>query len=159
MAATVESVEIARRPEEIFDYLLDPLNFPEWDDSVVSARREDPAPLAVGSRTAVFHRMGPLRMRTTEELIELNPPRRFTNRGVTGGLAGIATVTVEPLDAGRRSHVTISLEIQGRGLAKLMLPLARPQSRKVLPRNLMNLKVVLEAGATDDHRQRRSTQT
>ena len=53
MAATVESIEISRRPEDVFAYVLDPLYYPEWDDSVVSAHREDRSPLTVGSKTTV----------------------------------------------------------------------------------------------------------
>ena len=113
MTATVESIEISRRPEDVFTYVLEPLYYREWDDSVVSAHREDPSPLAVGSKTTVLHRMGPWKVPTTEEVIEFNPPRQFTNRGVSGPLAGVARCTVEPLNGGRRSRLTIALEIEG----------------------------------------------
>ena len=46
MAAIVESIDISRRPEDVFSYVTDPSHFPEWQDSVVSARREGDAPLA-----------------------------------------------------------------------------------------------------------------
>lgn len=36
MAATVESIEISRRPEDVFTYVLEPLYYAEWDNSVVS---------------------------------------------------------------------------------------------------------------------------
>jgi hypothetical protein len=66
MAAAVESVEIARRPEDVFTYVLEPLHYAEWDDSVVSAHREDPSPRAPGSKTTVLHRIGPLSAVTDE---------------------------------------------------------------------------------------------
>ena len=40
MVATVERIEISRRPEEVFTYVLEPLYSPQWDDSVVAAHRE-----------------------------------------------------------------------------------------------------------------------
>ena len=36
MAAIVESIDISRRPEDVFSYVTDPSHFPEWQDSVVS---------------------------------------------------------------------------------------------------------------------------
>jgi hypothetical protein len=146
MAATVESIEISRRPEDVFTYVLEPLYYPEWDDSVVSAHREDPSPLAVGSKTTVLHRMGPWKVPTIEEVVEFNPPRHFTNRGVSGPLAGVARCTVEPLDGGRWSLLTIALEIEARGLGKLLLPLARLRARRAIPKQLKRLKEILDRG-------------
>jgi hypothetical protein len=36
MAAIVGSIEIARRPEDVFAYATDSSRFPEWQASVVS---------------------------------------------------------------------------------------------------------------------------
>ena len=157
MAATVESIEIARRPEDVFTYMLDPSHYAEWDDTIVSAQREDPSPLTVGSKTTVLHRMGPWKVPTTEEVVEFNPPRQFTNRGVSGPLAGIARCTVEPLNGGRRSRLTIALEIEARGLGKLLLPFARPRARRAIPKQLKKLKEILDGGGViADGRQQRS---
>jgi hypothetical protein len=144
MAATVESIEIARRAEEVFTYMLDPLHYAEWDDSVVSAHREDPSPLTMGSKTTVLHRMGPWKVPTTEEVVEWNPPRQFTNRGVSGPLAGVARCTIEPLNDGRRSRLTIALEIEAHGLGRLLLPVARSRARRTLPKQLKKLQAILE---------------
>jgi hypothetical protein len=56
MAAILESIEISRRPEDVFPYVTDPSRLTEWQESVVSVRREDDAPLAVGSRAVVTRR-------------------------------------------------------------------------------------------------------
>lgn len=147
MAATVASIEIARRPEDVFTYMLEPLHFAEWDPSIVSAHRDDQGPLAVGSKTTVLHRMGPWKVPTTEELVEFDPPRRFANRGVSGPLAGVARCTVEPLDGGRRTRLTTALEIEARGPGKLLLPVAHAYARKTLPKQLKKLKEVLDGDA------------
>ena len=60
MAEIVESVEISRRPEDVFSYVADPSHHPEWIESVVSARRQGDAPLAAGSRVLVTRRVGSL---------------------------------------------------------------------------------------------------
>lgn len=144
MATTAESIEIARRPEDVFAYMIDPLHYAEWDDSIVSAHREDPSPLSVGAKTTVVHRIGPWKVPTTEEVIEWDPPRRFTNRGVSGPLAGVARCTIEPLSDGRRSRLTIALEIEARGMGKLLLPVARPRARRTLPKQLKKLRAILD---------------
>jgi hypothetical protein len=46
------------------------------------------------------------------------------------------------------SQVTISLEFEGHGIGRLLVPLVvRPQARKQLPTNLQKLKEVLERSA------------
>lgn len=147
MPVAAASIEISRRPQDVFEYVLDPLYYSQWDDSVVAAQRSETSPLAVGSKTTVLHWMGPFKVRTTEELVALDPPRQFTNRGVSGPLAGIATCTVEPLDGGRASRVTITLDIEARGIGKLLLAVARPRARRAIPGQLKKLKKVLEGGA------------
>jgi hypothetical protein len=100
----------------------------------------------VGSRAVVTRRVGPRKLPATEEIIELNPPSTWAVRGV-GGLpvVAIAKGTIQPLDDGERSHVTIALEFEARGIAKLLLPLViRRQARKQLPRNEQKLKDLLE---------------
>jgi hypothetical protein len=105
------------------------------------------------ARSTVLHRMGPWKVPTTEEVVELNPPRQFTNRGVSGPLAGVARCTVEPLNGGRRSRLTITLKIEARGLGKLLRPFARRRARKVLPKQLKKLKAILDGGVMAEGRQ------
>jgi len=145
MAVIAESIEIARRPKDVFAYAADYAHFPHWQRRVVSARQEGNAPLAVGSRAAVVRRVGPRRLLTTEEITELDPPRTWQVRG-TGRLpvVAIAIGTVHPLDQGQRSLVTIALEFHGHGIGKLLAPLIRYQSRKQLPKDAKQLKELLE---------------
>jgi hypothetical protein len=74
MSAIVGSIEIARRPDDVFAYGTDASQFPDWQESVVAARREGDAPLAVGTRTVVTRRVARRAASTTEELTELQPP-------------------------------------------------------------------------------------
>lgn len=145
MAVTAESIEISRRPEDVFAYATDYSHFPRWQRRVVSARQEGNAPLVVGSRAAVIRRVGPRQLLTTEEITELDPPRTWQVRG-TGRLpvVAIATGTVKPLDEGQRSLITIALEFDGHGIGKLLAPLIRHQSRKQLPKDGKQLKELLE---------------
>src|SRR5260370_42087593 len=97
MAAVEESIEISRRPEDVFSYATDFSHFPHWQERVVSARQEGDAPLAVGSRATVTRRAGPPQLRTPEETTELDPPRTWQARGTRRiPVAPIRNGTVQP---------------------------------------------------------------
>jgi hypothetical protein len=148
MAAIVEnSIEISRGPDEVFSYVADRSHDPEWIDSVVSAHRESASPLAVGSKLQATRRVGPRMVRYTEEMLELDPPRTWANRGY-GGLpvTVLAKGRVEPLDDGKRSRLTISTQFQGHGIGKLLVPLLARRLARQLPRDEQKLKELLEQG-------------
>jgi uncharacterized protein YndB with AHSA1/START domain len=145
MAAVTESIEISRQPNDVFSYATDFSHFPQWQERVVSARQEGDAPLAVGSRAAVTRRVGPRRLLTTEEITELDPPRTWQVRGAGPiPVVAIAKGTIEPLDGGQRSLVTIALEFDGHGIGKLLAVLIRHQSRKQLRKDGKRLKELVE---------------
>ena len=148
MATVAESIEISRRPEVVFTYATDFSHFPHWQGRVVSARQHGDAPLAAGSRAAVIRRVGPRQLITTEEMTDLDPPWSWQVRD-TGRIpvVAIAKGTVEPLDRGQRSLVTIALEFEGHGIGKLLAPIIRHQARKQLPKDGKRLKELLEEEA------------
>jgi uncharacterized protein YndB with AHSA1/START domain len=147
MAAIVESIEIDRRPEDVFSYLLDPSHLPEWQESAVGVRRLDDGPVAVGSRVVVTRRVGSRDREMTNELTELSPPNSWTVRGTDTPIRATAKGRIEPLGNGERSRVTIELNFKGRGIGKLLVPLVvRRQASAEMPRNMRKLKENLEAG-------------
>jgi uncharacterized protein YndB with AHSA1/START domain len=149
MAPIVQSIEISRRPEDVFSYMTDPSHLPEWQESAVSVRREGEAPLALGSRVVVTRRVvGGRELAMTSEVTELNPPRGFVVRGIDGPVRGIGRWTIEPLGDGERSRVTGTLDFEGHGIGKLLIPLVvRRQVGAEMPRNMQKLKQRLESGA------------
>jgi uncharacterized protein YndB with AHSA1/START domain len=148
MAPTVSSIEVARPPAEVFAYATDPSRLAEWQESVVSAHMEGGGPPAEGSKATTRRRVGPREQTMTMEMTDISPPTRWAFRGVDGPVRGIVNGTVEPLDDGARSRVTIELDFEGRGVGKLLVPLvARPQAQKELPSNPRNLKERLESRA------------
>src|SRR5918994_1401824 len=148
MAPIVTSIEIARPPEEVFSYVTDLSHLAEWQESVVSARAEGGGPPTVGSRTITNRRVGRSERTMTMEMTSITPPRSWAVRGIDGPIRGIVNGTVDPLDDGARSRVTIELDFEGHGLGKLLVPLVvRRQAQTEMPRNLRNLKERLESGA------------
>ena len=148
MAPIVASVEISRSPEVVFTYITDPSHLPEWQESVLRVKTDDSAPTSGGSRVAMTRRVGPREMDMTAEITDLDPPKSWRVRGVDGPVRGNVNGTIEPLDDGARSRVTLELNFEGHGIGKLLVPLVvRRQVQKELPINLQNLKERLESAA------------
>jgi uncharacterized membrane protein len=141
-----ESVEIDRRPEEVFAYLDRLDRHGEWQGNIVSTRVETEGPTRVGSR-AVNRRKVPGGERDIRyEITEHDPPRKSAFRGTDGPVRPVGTVTVEPLDDGSRSRVTLEFDLVGYGLGKLVAPLARRQAARQIPQDHAKLKERLESG-------------
>jgi hypothetical protein len=92
-------------------------------------------------------RVGGREQDTSYEITEHDPPRRSSFRGVAGPVRPVGTVTVEPLDDGSRSRVSIDFDLVGHGIGKLFAPLARMQARGSIAESQRQLKAKLEAGA------------
>ena len=71
MAAIVHSIDIDRRPDEVFAYVTDPSKFTEWQAAVVSASAESDGPLQQGSRMVMTRRMGKRYQTMTAELTDV----------------------------------------------------------------------------------------
>ncbi|WP_426367687.1 SRPBCC family protein [Streptomyces sp. E-08] len=148
MSAIKETVDIARPPADVFSYVTDPTHLPEWQESAVSVRRIGDAPLAVGSKAAVTRRLGKREFTATMQVIEWEPPNHWHVHGIDGPVRGDVQGTIEPLDDGERSRLTLSLDFEGHGIGKALVPLVvRPHVRKEMPRDEMTLKGILESGA------------
>jgi uncharacterized protein YndB with AHSA1/START domain len=143
LAAIVHSIDISRPPEEVFALLNDVERLGEWQDDVMNVRRHDEGPPRVGTRVTQTRRLGKRELTTTTEVTEYDPPRSYAFRGVDGPIRPILRGTVEPLEGGR-SRVTVRLDFDGRGPAKLILPLVRRQAGKTLVQQHERLKELLE---------------
>jgi hypothetical protein len=99
----------------------------------------------VGTRCLTTRRIGGAGRPVTSELAHIDPPRTWGVRGLDGPIRAIVDVLVEPL-ADSRSRLTITIDFQGHGIGKVLVPLVvRPQARKEMPANLAALKQRLES--------------
>jgi uncharacterized protein YndB with AHSA1/START domain len=139
VAPIVTSTEIARPPEDVFRYVTDPSRLGEWQESVVTTRTDESGPPRVGSRVIQTRRMGRREQTMTSEITEISLPTGWAVRGVDGPVRGIVKGTVEPLDDGTRSRVTIELDFEGHGVGKLLVPLVvRRQAQRQMPPTCAN---------------------
>jgi uncharacterized membrane protein len=148
MAAITDTVEIARRPEEVFAYLDDLRRHGEWQTQIESVEVLTEGPTRVGTRAVDTRRTPGGRQRVTYEITEHDPPRKASFRGLDGPIRPRGTVTIEPLDGGARSRVTLELQLEGHGFGKLVAPLVRLDARRRVPKDQARLKERLESGTT-----------
>jgi uncharacterized protein YndB with AHSA1/START domain len=148
MAPLVANTEIARPPAEVFGYVTNPSRFAEWQAGVVGGHMDDQGPQEVGARCVTRRRIGFMERDVTSEITHVAAPRTWAVRSVDGPIRADVNVTVESLDDGRRSGVTIALDFTGHGLGRLLVPLVvRRQARGEMPANMQRLKERLERGA------------
>jgi hypothetical protein len=130
----------------VFSYVTDPTTFPEWQAGVVRGSTEGGKAPTIGSTCATTRRIGGRERESTSRITELDPPTSWTVHGIDGPIRAIVNVTVEPLDGGARSRVTIGVDFEGHGIGKLLVPLVvRRQARAEMPANCARLKQQLEA--------------
>ncbi|KXF53532.1 hypothetical protein AXA44_44300 [Rhodococcus sp. SC4] len=147
MSPMVSTFEIDRPPDVVFSYATDPSRFAEWQHDVVQVRVEGDRLAEVGARFTTTRRIGRAQRTMTQEVTEIDPPRRWAVRGVDGPVRPNVTITVDPLDGGARSRVTIALDFEGRGIGRLIVPLAvRRLARKGSPTSYRNLQDLLDGG-------------
>src|SRR5207245_84586 len=101
--------------------------------------------VAVGSACRTTRRIGFAERPITAEVTHLDPPCTWGVRGIDGPIRSEVNVTVDSLDGGRRSRITIELDFSGHGIGKLLVPLiVRRQARAEMSSNMRRLKQRLE---------------
>ena len=136
MSAFTSTIEIDRPPAEVFAVATDPRRFGEWQRDVVGVR------MLEGGVFTTTRRLGGT---LTQQVVRDEPPRTWAVRGIAGPVRAHATIGIEPLDDGRRSKVTFTLEFAGHGVGVALIPLIRRQSAKLAPNSYRALKRLIEA--------------
>ena len=146
MPKIVQSVEIARTPADVFAYLDQLERHGEWQAQIISSKRETDGPTRVGTRVTEVRKVPGGKQSLTYEITEHEPPRMVSFNGLNGPVRVVGTVIVDPVGPDS-SRVTVELDLQGHGLlGKLVAPMAKSQSRKLVPKDQQRLKERLEAG-------------
>jgi carbon monoxide dehydrogenase subunit G len=126
------TIEIARTQEDVFSYLTDVSNLPDWQTGVKSATERDGR---IEESRSLFGK----EIDTTLEIVEEEAPRLFTLRTLEGPLQLTVRHELEPADEGTRMTVTAEGDVPGFA-AGLLARGAERQFRKDFER----LKKILE---------------
>jgi hypothetical protein len=145
MAPITVTTEVNRSAGDVFAYATDPTHFSEWQKGVVEGHMEEGNDThGLGAKCVTTRRIAMASRSTAAEITAFDPPNIWRIRGVDGPIRAAVDVSVLPL-AEERARLTISVDFEGRGFGKVLVPLVVVrEARKEMPDNVAKLKAVLE---------------
>ena len=145
MARIEASVVINRPIDEVFAYVNDVRNWPQWNSNFLEGEQTSEGPVGVGTTSrGVSHFLGQ-RIEWTSEVTEYEPNRKLKQKIISGPMLMEQSLTFEPVEGATR--FTIAGEGEFGGLFKLAQPVVDRRMKKQSDGNLAKLKDILEAGA------------
>ncbi len=140
------SVHIDRPVAEVFAYMGDPTNVPEWNSMIEEARPSE-SPIRVGTQVHLRFRFLGRNIEPTLEIIEHKP-----NKGIVytfdKPFEGKGTESYVPEDGG--SRVVQVFEVDPGGYFRVAEPIAARIFQKQSQANLETMKEIVEARARID---------
>ena len=127
------TVEIARTPEEVFDYLVDVSNLPAWQSGVKGAELQDGR--VVETRSFLGREL-----QTTLEIVEQEKPRLFTLKALNSPVPFTVRHELEPA-AGDGTRLTVVAEGEVPGFAS---GLVAQRAKRQFSKDFARLREILE---------------
>ncbi len=144
MRSTTTAIVINRPADEVFAYLSNHANAPEWQSAVIEADKVTEGPTAVGTRVRYVGKFLGKRIETTTTVTAYEPPRYFAFRSVAAPFPFEGTFTLEPQDGGTRVVYAAQGEIGG--FFKLAEGVVVGMMQRQNQHELQTLKDLLEHG-------------
>jgi uncharacterized protein YndB with AHSA1/START domain len=142
-----ESVVIERPPDEVFAYVTEPQNIPEWVEVIREVRKETEGPPREGEHFTVAIDIGFLgrRWEPSFEVTAYEPPRRYSDRRNLGGpFQDEHTYTFEEAGGGG-TRLSLAMEAHPGSFFRIIEPLLEKAIQRQVRKELGTLKDVLEA--------------
>lgn len=137
------TIEVARRPDDVFSFLTDLDNLSRWQPTVRDVRWS--GELSADEAFEETREMLGRRATSRLEVRTLDPPHEFSIEVVEGPVALRVRHLLEP--AGEGTRLTLDVAGEPGGLLRLAAPLAERAAARQASRDLARLKQLLEADA------------
>lgn len=137
------AVEIARPPAEVFAFLADPGNLPQWQADVEEVRGAPGGPLTAGATFTEVRSFLGKRVESTLEAAAVEPGRELTLRTVSGPVHVSIEHLLEPSGAG--TVLRVVAEADPGKLLGLGGPIVRRAAERRARGDFERLKILLEA--------------
>ena len=138
-----ESIEIERRLHEVFNYVSDARNYPNWMAHALEVRTDAPRPPRQGDTFMLAIKSVGRRFETPYERTSCEPDRRFTDQALGGPIPDQRWhSTFEEMP--NRTRFTRTVDVESSGLLKLLEPLQKRSAERQLRKDLQTLKDVVE---------------
>ncbi|MDN3242588.1 SRPBCC family protein [Glycomyces tritici] len=136
------TITIARPPAEVFAYLAELENIPQWNHAIGETRRTSDLPVGVGSQYTQVRTI-PAHAEESLEITGFEPDSRLAIRGDLGSFHGEITYLLAPAVDGATA-LTNTMDLQASGPTRLIAPLAATRVKNAVAANLDALKRHLE---------------
>jgi uncharacterized membrane protein len=136
-------ITVNRPAAEVFAYLTNIDTLPEWQASVVAARKETPGPVAAGTRFVESRRWLGHSVESTIEVTEHKPAERFTLRVISGPVTFRVTHSLDEQNGATRMR--IQGEGEPHGLARMAGGLMARRARQEFETDFGRFKSLLES--------------
>jgi uncharacterized membrane protein len=143
MITVEESVVIGRPVEDVFAYVSDQTNGPNWQRGLLEVRRTTDGPIGIGTRHTFVRTFMGRRMEGSNEYTSWDPNTLVAFKAISGGVGLEASYMVEPAGTDR-AKLTSRLDMWPSGLLRLVEPVMAAGLTRDVKANLAALKRVLE---------------
>ncbi|HWH55949.1 MAG TPA: SRPBCC family protein [Gaiellaceae bacterium] len=143
MVRIEHTVEIDRPLHEVWEYLVDPENVPEWQSSAVSSHQVTNGPMGVGTKLEDERRFLGRRAKSEVEVTEYEPERLFTLHGISGPIRFTFRHRLE--EHGDCTRVHIEAEADPAGIGRFIRPMVERAAEHELKGDFARLKALLES--------------
>ena len=109
-------------PEELFAYLSDLANLPEWQPGIVSAEITSGDELGIGTTARVVRDLMGQRIEAPMTVTAYEPPSRLAIRSEVSGVKATAELDLAPAD-GAATDLVFAMEIRGSFITSFMEPM------------------------------------
>lgn len=141
-----DSVVIERPPQEVFAYVGDLRNIPEWGALSGEMRKETEGPPEVGARYSADLTFFGRRLVIPYEVGAYEPPRLFVFRSLGGPFHDEYTYTFEEEPRGGGTRFSMAIVMQPEGFLRVIGPLLEKMTQRYYFRKeLKTLKGLLES--------------
>ncbi len=141
----IENSYVINRPiEEVFEFMANSENDPQWSSGAQEVMKTSEGPTGVGTTYTTVSRFLGRRLEATFEYTAYEPNKRLAGKATSGPILFQFENTFEPAAEGG-TKVTISSEGDAGGLFKLAEPLVARMLQRQVDTDTANLKDLLEA--------------
>jgi uncharacterized membrane protein len=139
------AVRISRPLDEVFAYVADARNRPQWDESVESEELTSAEPIGVGSTVRTRMRSMGRQYEYTWRIVTHDPPKRMSVESTSGPFP--TTLDFDFSEEDGETHLTATVVGRPGGLMRLFQPMIARTTQQNLERAYPRLKRLLETGA------------
>ncbi len=144
MATFEKSIIINRPQQDVFDFVSNPANDPQWQSTADSAEWTSEGPNGVGSTQRSTGKFLGRKMETTSEVTVWDAPNQFAIKSVGGPMPFEFSMKLASVEDGTQLSVNGKAEFGG--FFKLAEGVVAKQAEKQFESDMESLKLLLEKG-------------